>query len=237
LGGEQRRVQLPRLSVALIGGLAVLAPVGASSAIGSSPRRPRTIPLPAVNRWGTFAGTSTAAAAQVRDSVVTPPGTAGAPLGAPLAPASTSARPMVLGDRAAIIDAVAYAPVDAPIQVKRAIWAGNQIRLRPYVYAGGHGSFISYGYDCSGSVSYVLHAARLLDVTMDSSEFETWGKSGVGRWITVYTNPGHAFVQIAGIRFDTSAAQDPNPPPGTGPRWRPLMQSTAGFMPRHPVGL
>lgn len=86
-------------------------------------------------------------------------------------------------------------------------------------------------------MSYVLHAAGLLNVSMDSSEFETWGRRGLGQWITVYTNPGHAFIEIAGIRFDTSAEQDPNPPPGTGPRWRPVMTDTAGFLARHPTGL
>ena len=70
---------------------------------------------------------------------------------------------------------------------------------------------------------------------MDSSDFETWGTHGLGQWITVYTNPGHAFVQIAGIRLDTSAEQDPNPPAGSGPRWRPLMKRSSGYQPRHPV--
>ena len=136
-----------------------------------------------------------------------------------------------------IIHGLAYAPADAPLQVQEVIWAGDRIRFKPYVYAGGHGKWNDVGYDCSGTVSYVLHAAGLLPVSMDSSEFETWGKRGAGQWITVYTNPGHAFIEVAGIRLDTSAEQDPNPPPGTGPRWRPVMTSTAGFMPRHPTGL
>ena len=93
------------------------------------------------------------------------------------------------------------------------------------------------GYDCSGSVSYVLHAAGLLKTSMDSSGFESWGQSGLGQWVTVYTNPGHAFVQVAGIRFDTSAEGDPNPPPGTGPRWRPVMHQAPGFQSRHPANL
>jgi hypothetical protein len=138
---------------------------------------------------------------------------------------------------AKIIHGVAYAPSFAPIQVKRAIWAGNKIRLKPYIYGGGHGTWNDAGYDCSGSVSYVLHAAGLLKVSMDSTGFESWGQKGVGQWITVYTNPSHAFVEIAGIRFDTSAEDDPDPPPGTGPRWRPLMTGTAGFEARHPANL
>jgi hypothetical protein len=150
---------------------------------------------------------------------------------------STSAQPQVQGYQAKIIHGVAYAPSYAPIQVKRAIWAGNQIRKKPYCYAGGHGKWNDSCYDCSGTVSYVLHAAGLLSESMDSSGFESWGRSGHGHWITVYTNPGHAFIQIAGIRLDTSAEQDPNPPPGSGPRWRPMVTDHSGFDLRHPSGL
>jgi hypothetical protein len=163
--------------------------------------------------------------------------TGGAGVGAPSVAPSTPARPTVPGAVAKIIKGVAYAPAYAPLAVKQAIWAGNQIRTKPYVYGGGHGTWNDVGYDCSGSVSYVLHAAGLLKTSMDSSEFESWGQKGLGQWITVYTNPAHAFVQIAGVRFDTSAEDDPNPAPGTGPRWRPLMDGTAGFQSRHPAAL
>ena len=81
----------------------------------------------------------------------------------------------------------------------------------------------------------MLHAAGLLKTSMDSSQFETWGVAGSGTWITVYTNPGHAFIEVAGIRLDTSAEEDPHPAPGTGPRWRPLMTSTRGYQARHPL--
>jgi cell wall-associated NlpC family hydrolase len=158
----------------------------------------------------------------------------GAGIGAGATARSTPAHPIVYGWTAKIIHGVAYAPSFAPLAVQRAIWAGNQIRKKPYIYGGGHGSFIDSGYDCSGSVSYALHAAGLVSTPMDSSEFMSWGRSGRGRWITVYTNPGHAFVQIAGIRLDTSAEGDPNPPPGSGPRWRPLLGDTSGFAARHP---
>ncbi len=120
-------------------------------------------------------------------------------------PAMPFPRPTVPGTTARIIRGVAYAPADAPIQVQEAIWAGDRIRLKPYAVGGGHGRWNDVAYDCSGSVSYVLHAAALLDVSMDSSEFESWGRHGAGAWVTVYTNPAHAFIQIAGIRFDTSA--------------------------------
>ena len=137
---------------------------------------------------------------------------------------------------AKIIHGVAYAPSMAPIQVQRAIWAGNKIRHKPYIFGGGHGSFKDSGYDCSGSVSYVLHGGGLLSVPMDSTEFESWGQGGHGRWITVYTNPGHAYIEIAGIRMDTSAEGDPHPAPGSGPKWRPLMTTHSGFAARHPAG-
>jgi hypothetical protein len=149
--------------------------------------------------------------------------------------ANTPQHPVVQGFVAKIIHGLAYAPSYAPIQVQRAIWAGDRIRHKPYVYSGGHGTWNDVGYDCSGSVSYVLHAAGLIKTSMDSGEMMSWGQSGVGSWITVYSNAGHAFVEIAGIRFDTSAEQDPNPAPGSGPRWRPLVTSTLGFIARHPA--
>jgi hypothetical protein len=169
-------------------------------------------------------------------------GTGGAGMGGPgpststPAPSpSTPAHPTIPGSVAKIVSGLAYAPADAPTQVQKAIWAGDAIRRKPYVYGGGHGTWQDAGYDCSGSVSYILHAAGLIRTSMDSSDFETWGMHGLGQWITVYTNPGHAFVQIAGIRLDTSAEQDPHPASGSGPRWRPLMKRTSGFQPRHPV--
>ena len=160
----------------------------------------------------------------------------GAGIGMRPTPRSTASHPTVRGWRARIIHGLAYAPSYAPIQVQRAIWAGDRIRHKPYCYGGGHGTWNDSCYDCSGTVSFVLHAAGLLGTTMDSSDFMGWGRPGRGKWITVYTNPGHAFVQVAGIRLDTSAEGDPNPPPGSGPRWRPLLQDTSGFEARHPAG-
>jgi len=151
-------------------------------------------------------------------------------------PALPFPRPTVPGFAAKIIHGLAYAPANAPLAVQEAIWAGDRIRLKPYRVGGGHGVWKDSAYDCSGSVSYVLHAAGLLEISEDSGQMMSWGRHGAGQWITVYTNPGHAFVEIAGIRLDTSAEQDPNPPSGTGPRWRPLMTSTAGYTARHPLG-
>ena len=182
-------------------------------------------------------GASGAAGSSTTTTTTTSAGTGGAGVGAPPSQPSTVAHPTVVGSRARIVHGVAYAPSYAPIQVKQLIWAGNKIRRKPYIYGGGHGVWNDAGYDCSGSVSYVLHAAGLLKTSMDSSEFESWGMKGAGQWITVYTNPAHAFIEVAGIRLDTSAEGDPNPPPGTGPRWRPLMHGTPGFQSRHPASL
>jgi hypothetical protein len=169
-----------------------------------------------------------------------PANTGGAGLGLPPAPTSTPKHPTVAGSKAKIVNGVAYAPSWAPIQVQRAIWAGDQIRRKPYIWGGGHGSFRSPGYDCSGAVSYVLHAAGLLTTPFSSVDFFGWGKRGLGRWITVYTNSGHAFVQIAGIRFDTSREGELKPLPGTargsGPRWRHLLADTGAYQPRHFIG-
>jgi cell wall-associated NlpC family hydrolase len=130
-----------------------------------------------------------------------------------------------------LADGLAQPPADAPVWVKQAIAAGNQLIGKPYVYGGGHASFISNGYDCSGTVSYALHGANLLAAPLDSSQFELWGAAGPGDWITVYTNPQHAYVDIAGIRLDTSRAGDPGGE--SGPRWRPLLSSNKGFVARH----
>ena len=130
---------------------------------------------------------------------------------------------------------LAVAPADAPDAVKAAIAAGNQLIGEPYLYGGGHKSFIATGYDCSGAVSFALHGGGLLSSPLDSSAFEQWGAGGSGRWITVYTNPQHAYVDIAGIRLDTSAAGDAGGQ--SGPRWRPLLRPHTGFEIRPPAGL
>lgn len=133
-----------------------------------------------------------------------------------------------------IIDGKAYPPADAPTKVKKAIWAANEIVGKPYRYGGGHALVEDTGYDCSGTVSYGLIHAKLLDSPLDSGSFMSWGEAGEGDWITIYTNPGHAYVVIAGMRLDTSAAGDPSG--AKGPRWRPTLRETAGFKARHPEG-
>ena len=126
-------------------------------------------------------------------------------------------------------------PDVAPLAVQEIIWAGNQIVGLPYIYGGGHASFISPGYDCSGTVSYALHGANLIETPMDSSEFMGWDSQGVGTWVTIFANGGHAYMTVAGLRLDTSPANDPSNLPG--PRWRPLRPENAGFTVRHPTGL
>lgn len=139
-------------------------------------------------------------------------------------------RPTVPGDVGAIRDGIAYAPENAPLSVQRAIWAANTLRAKPYIYGGGHRSFRARGYDCSGTVSFALHGGGLLDSPLDSSSFMTWGERGRGQWITVYTNPGHAWMVIAGLRLDTSG------PGESGPRWRTEARSFRGYRARHPEG-
>jgi peptidoglycan hydrolase-like protein with peptidoglycan-binding domain len=128
-------------------------------------------------------------------------------------------------------DGQAVAPDSAPDEVKAIIEAGNAIATKPYKYGGGHGRWNDTGYDCSGSVSYVLHAAGLLSRALDSSGLMSWGERGRGTWVTVRTNPGHAYMIVAGLRFDTSARSR------TGTRWSEQMRSASGFRGRHPDGL
>ncbi len=132
-------------------------------------------------------------------------------------------------------DGLAVAPAEAPPEVHAAIASANEIVGKPYRYGGGHAKVEDSGYDCSGTVSYALIGAQLLKTPLDSSSFMRWGEAGRGRWITVYTNPGHAYVVIAGLRLDTSAAGDPSG--AKGPRWRPALRSSRGFRARHPQNL
>jgi cell wall-associated NlpC family hydrolase len=155
------------------------------------------------------------------------------------APAGVSApgKPQLLvpGGRARWINGVAAAPMNAPAVVQQIVWAGDQIIGLPYIYGGGHQSFTSAGYDCSGTVSFALHGGGLLSTPKDSSEFERWGSHGIGRWVTIFSNPGHAYMTVAGLRLDTSAADDPSNQ--QGPRWRPLRTGNEGYVVRHPLGL
>jgi cell wall-associated NlpC family hydrolase len=137
------------------------------------------------------------------------------------------------GGRAALTKAgFARAPANAPEAVRAVIAGGNAIADFPYVWGGGHGSFEDSGYDCSGSVSYALAAAGLLDAPMASGGFMKYGEPGEGKWITIYSNPGHMFMVVAGLRFDTSGRSGPR-----GSRWQAAPRSFNGFVARHPPGL
>ncbi len=138
--------------------------------------------------------------------------------------------PLTPGQTAGFInESQASAPASAPDAVQAAISAANSIADTPYIWGGGHGSFESSGYDCSGAVSYAMHAGGWLDSPLDSTGLSTWGEPGAGQWITVYGNPGHAWMTIAGLAFDTSG--------GAGPRWHSSpASSTEGFIARHPPG-
>jgi cell wall-associated NlpC family hydrolase len=146
-------------------------------------------------------------------------------------------RTFVPGDKAVLLEnGYAAAPTNAPPAVQEAVFAANEIVGKPYRYGGGHRRFKDSGYDCSGTVSYALKGASLLASPLDSSSFMRWGDRGKGQWITVYTNPGHAFVIIAGLRLDTSAAGERRSS-GKGPRWRSNLRGGRGFRTRHPAGL
>ena len=133
----------------------------------------------------------------------------------------------------AYIDAngLAVAPASAPAEVQAIIAAGNEIATKPYKYGGGHGRWRDTGYDCSGSMSYALHGAGLLDTALDSTGFMSWGEPGRGEWVTTYANAGHSYMVVAGLRFDTSARKV------TGNRWSDQMRSPRGYTIRHPEGL
>jgi cell wall-associated NlpC family hydrolase len=128
-------------------------------------------------------------------------------------------------------DGLAIPPANAPDAVKKIIAAGNEIASKPYRYGGGHGSWEDSGYDCSGSVSYALHGAGLLKRAMPSGSFSSWGEAGPGAWVTLYTNSGHIYMEVAGLRFDTSGRAR------TGSRWQKAPRSSDGFVVRHPEGL
>jgi peptidoglycan hydrolase-like protein with peptidoglycan-binding domain len=128
-------------------------------------------------------------------------------------------------------DGTATAPASAPPQVHAIIAAGNLIAKLPYRYGGGHGRWEDSGYDCSGSMSFAFHGAAMLEEALDSTAFMSWGDPGPGAWVTTYANPGHSFMVVAGLRFDTSGRSS------QGTRWQSSMRSTAGYTVRHPPGL
>jgi hypothetical protein len=140
--------------------------------------------------------------------------------------------PTVPGNVAVLRGRIAYAPENAPEAVKRAIWATNYLTSKPYVWGGGHATFYDRGYDCSGTISFLLRHAGVLSRPGTSREFTQYGDSGRGRWITIYARNGHVFAVVAGLRLDTTGWRAEE-----GPRWRTEPRSPWGFTARHPEGL
>jgi cell wall-associated NlpC family hydrolase len=212
--------------------LAYKGPIYEKTATGEVvPYVPTAPAAPAAALTSTTGGSSTATTATVPAPAPSPTGVTEV--------TETAATPqpelLVPGSLARYVGGYAAAPMNAPAAVQQVIWTANEIIGLPYIYGGGHASFTSPGYDCSGTVSFALHGGNLLSTPMDSSEFEAWGSHGAGRWIAVFGNAGHAYMDIAGLRLDTSAADDPSDQ--QGPRWRPLRTENAGYVVRHPLGL
>jgi hypothetical protein len=142
-------------------------------------------------------------------------------------------------EEATLVDGRVIAPVSAPRRVKRVIEAANRLVEKPYVYGGGHKPFSSVldrGYDCSGAVSYALYGGRFLRSPLPSGDLMSWGEEGPGEWITVYAHGGHAYIVVAGLRFDTSLRDPDAPGPSTGPRWSRTLRESDAFVARHPYG-
>jgi len=132
-------------------------------------------------------------------------------------------------------DGKAAIPRGAPKRVRQLIAAANQIVGKPYKWGGGHAKLVDRGYDCSGTVSYALIRTGLLRAPRTSGGLTRWGAAGAGRWVSVYANAGHVYLEVAGLRLDTSPVGDRGG--RSGPRWRPLVGKRRGFKSRHPVGL
>jgi hypothetical protein len=170
----------------------------------------------------------------VATGVVSPAGaSADIPWGVGCVPLAEGAEKTAANCGASLVDGEAIPPPGAPAAVKQVIRAADEIRHRPYVWGGGHLSWLSRGYDCSGAVGYALHGAGLLDTTMVSGQLAHWGAGGAGRWITVYANQEHVYMVVAGLRFDTRG----NPAGVSGPRWHRGWVDPTGFAPRHAAGL
>ena len=195
-------------------------------------------PLPSKTRARVVQPVAGGASGRAAD-VAVDPGLSGAGDSKPTRAASAAIRgahPASGGSNAvtqaiALPNGVALPPLEAPEAVKQIIEAGNGIARTPYIWGGGHGKWLDKGYDCSGSVSFVLASAGLLSTTETSGQLMSFGDPGPGKWVTIFASDGHVFLEVAGIRFDTGAQSV------TGSRWANTGRSTAGFVARHPAGL
>jgi cell wall-associated NlpC family hydrolase len=226
-GQNTRRAPAPALARA-----AAAAPASAKADTGLPPlpkMRGRVVQPKA------GAGVPVAPAATTAAGGDTGLGTAGP---TPRAPASAGARNVggftgagSVHAATALPNGIAVPPLEAPDSVMRMIQAGNVIARSPYIWGGGHGKWLDKGYDCSGSVSFVLASAGYLSSPLDSGHLANWGLPGPGKWVTIYANATHTFMYVAGLRFDTVGQAV------TGSRWQNAPRSFAGFAVRHPPGL
>ena len=242
---------------ALIGAtLACAAAVGGGLTLSASGEEPRPVPkrsvaaavderpetelppLPSEHEAKVVepvAGASSEAAPAEEPVEQAPPTSAPKPTKAASSAKAQLSRPATAGDginrATALPNGIALPPLEAPEAVRQMIEAGNVIARSPYKWGGGHGKWQDDGYDCSGSVSFVLASAGYLDSPLASGPLMSWGEPGPGKWVTIYSHQGHVWMVVAGIRFDTSGARE------TGSRWQNDMRSTAGFVARHPAGL
>ena len=221
------------------------AATGQGVVLTRDPEENQSFPLPAGTRGAKEAPTPATAPAAPRrkasQSEISPGAPSDAEIRSELKQMEQALKDFKRGARGAGAAAVraavnggghAQTPTGAPDVIARIIAGGNAIAKFPYVWGGGHGSFVDSGYDCSGSVSYALAAAGLLDTPLVSGAFAKWGSPGPGKWVTIYANDGHVFMYVAGLRFDTSGRDGP-----FGSRWQTAPRSLAGFTVRHPTGL
>jgi cell wall-associated NlpC family hydrolase len=244
----RRRLVLSSLLAAVAVVLAVaLASAGGSSdppreARASSPKLPRATndALPTVNRRAKVVEPVAGESAESAALPVEQPGDQ--PAAAPSGAASATSSPRLKRDTGPTSDAavseadvlkngIALPPIEAPGPVRDIIEAGNYIARTPYLWGGGHGKWLDKGYDCSGSISYALARAGLLNAPQDSGRLMSWGEPGPGKWVTIYANAGHVYMVVAGVRFDTSGQKS------NGSRWQKSMRPGGGFVARHPTGL
>jgi cell wall-associated NlpC family hydrolase len=213
-------------------------PVAASATATTPPQAETELPPLPADRTPTVV--EPVAGASAPQSEPAAPAAQAPPLDAPAPTRQASGdlevpRPSTAGDglrnATALPNGIALPPLEAPEAVREMIEAGNVIARSPYLWGGGHGRWVDKGYDCSGSVSFVLAAAALLKAPLASGPLMNWGAPGRGRWVTIYSHPGHVFMVVAGIRFDTSGRAR------TGSRWQNELRSTSGFVARHPPGL
>jgi cell wall-associated NlpC family hydrolase len=211
------------------------APAGADATHTPVPRAPADV-LPTRNHRARVvepvAGESAASAALPIEDPATQPAAAASATAVPRLRRSTGPTSDAAVSQADVLkNGIALPPIEAPAPVRQIIEAGNSIARTPYLWGGGHGKWLDKGYDCSGSISYALASAGLLNAPLDSGRLMGWGKPGAGKWVTIYTNPGHVYMVVAGVRFDTSGTRV------TGSRWQSSMRPGGGFVARHPIGL